>query len=66
MSEQMCSVVKVKYLLFNDPTALISIITKQAERVVSKATLSVFCHCGMLWNVICLPFPFLCLEREKT
>lgn len=45
MSEQMCSVIKVKYLLFNDPIALISIITKQAERVVSKATLNVFCHC---------------------
>lgn len=45
MPEPMCSVIKVKYLLLNDPTVLISIITKQAERVVSKVTLSVFCHC---------------------
>lgn len=45
VSEQICSPIKVRYLLFNDPTALISIIIKQAERVVSKVPLSLFCHC---------------------
>lgn len=61
MSGQTCSVTKVKYLWFNDPTALIGIITRQAERAelaTSQLDFSVTAECQGI------PFPFP-VQREQ-
>lgn len=64
----MCSVTKVKCLWFNDPTALISIITRQADRVelgMSQLEFSVTAECQGISFPFAFPFLFPVQREQK-